>query len=131
MLKYFYSLNKNISANKRLFFILNKKMQSDENKRMVKGTEHSIKTTHGKLNPEYVKRENPQFLQERVKIWDELYAKQVEKIKSLPREKIAITLKDGKVVDGISFETTPIEVAKGNLKKSIVPDFLVAKVNYF
>jgi threonyl-tRNA synthetase len=76
-----------------------------------------------------VKTKSPQFLQERIKIWDEFYARQVEAMKNLPREKINITLKDGKVVEGVSFETTPLEVAKKNLKKSLVPDFVVAKVD--
>jgi hypothetical protein len=125
------SLNKHISTNKRLFFILNKKMQSDDNKRITKGTEHSIKTTNVKLNPTYIKKANPEFLQERVKIWDELYAKQSEALKALPREKIAITLPDGKVVEGTSFETSPIEIAKKSVKKSLIPDFLVAKVKLF
>jgi hypothetical protein len=128
MLKLINSYTKNILANKSLFFILNKKMQSDENKRMVKGTEHSIKIAHGKLNPEYVKKSNPEFLAERLKIWDELYAQQTEKIKNLPREQIMVKLKDGKLVEGVSFETTPLDIAKKNLKKSLVPDLIVAKV---
>jgi hypothetical protein len=57
-------------------------------------------------------------------------AKQVEAMKNLPREKIIITLKNGKEVEGVSFETTPIEIAKKNLPRSIVPDLVVAKVLY-
>jgi threonyl-tRNA synthetase len=103
-------------------------MQSEDNRRITKGTEHSIKTIPEKLNPTYIKKANPEFLQERAKIWDSLYEKQTEKIKSLPRDKIIITLKDGKQVEGISFETTPIEIAKKNLKKSLVGELVVAKV---
>ena len=35
-----------------------------------------------------------------------------------------------KVVDGKALESTPLNIAKANLKKSLVGDFIVAKVKY-
>lgn len=119
-------ITKNILNQKSLLKILNFKMESS-NKRIAQGTEHSIKT-HDKIGGEFTLKQKPEFLQRRLKIWEHFFAKQEEYLKSLPREKIIITLKNGKQVEGTSFETTPLQIAKGNLKKSLVPDFLVAKV---
>jgi len=105
-------------------------MIQDENKRIAKGTEHSISTTSKKIGGDFIKTKQPQFLEYRLKIWEDLYRKQEEYLKSLPREKITITLKDGKQVEGESFETTPLDIAKKYLKKSLVPDFIAAKVKY-
>jgi threonyl-tRNA synthetase len=104
---------------------------TEDNRRITKGTEHSIQREEGKIGGEFVKSTKPQFLDERTKIWDELYAKQQEYQKSLPRETIKITLKDGKQVDGTSFETSPLDIAKKYLKKSLVADFIVAKVKIY
>ncbi len=120
-------ITKNILNQKYLFKILNFKMESS-NKRIAQGTDHSI-IIHDKIGGEFTLKPKPDFLERRLKLWESFYSKQEEYLKSLPREKIFITLKNGKQVEGTSFETTPLQVAKGNLKKSLVPDFLVAKVN--
>ncbi len=114
------------------YIILNKfnMISSDdkENKRIAKGTEHSIQHQRVNITKEFVKTTSPQFLAEREKKWEEFYAKQQEYFKSLPREKINLKLKDGKCVEGVSFETTPLDIAKKNLKKSLIGDLIVAKV---
>ena len=119
--------SKNLLNQKRLINILNFKMEST-NKRILQGTGHSIKTTDVKLGGDFSITTKPEFLQRRNKIWESLFTKQDDYLKSLPREKIIVTLKNGKQVEGISFETTPLQIAKGNLKKSLIPDFIVAKV---
>lgn len=131
MIKRFTKLAPNILGNKRLYIILNKMIQSDENKRIAKGTEHSITTGSQKIGGGFVKSTKAAFLESRVKIWDDFYQKQEEYLKSLPREKIVITLKDGKQIDGTSFQTTPLEIAKKCIKKSLVEEFLVAKVYFY
>lgn len=80
---------------------------TEENRRITKGTEHSIQQQEGKIGGEFVKVAKAFFLEERVRVWDELFAKQQERLKSLPREKIVIILRDGKQVEGASFETSP------------------------
>lgn len=47
----------------------------------------------------------------------------------MPREKINITLPDGKVKEGTSFETTPLDIAK-QLSNSLPDKVVVAKVRY-
>lgn len=121
-------ITKNIFNQNSLFKLIKFKMDSS-NKRIAQGTEHSIKT-HDKIGGDFTLKSKPEFLQRRLKLWEAFFAKQEEYLKSLPREKIIITLKNGKQVEGTSFETTPLQIAKANLKKSLVPDFLVAKVNF-
>jgi threonyl-tRNA synthetase len=101
---------------------------TEDNRRITQGTEHSVNKFEGKIGGEFVKQLKPQFLEEREKIWAEFYQKQQEHQKSLPRDKIIITLKDGKKVEGTSFDTTPLDIAKKYLKKSLVGDLIVAKV---
>ena len=101
----------------------------EANKRATKGTEHSLETNK-KIGGEFKKEENASFIKERAEIWDKLYSAQEEKHKSLPQEKIKITLQDGKEVEGISNVTTPYQVAEKHTKKSELKEFLVAKVTY-
>jgi len=117
---------KNKFNQKSLLKILNFKMESS-NKRILQGTEHAIKSS-SKIGGSFTASTSAPFLQKRSKIWDELFAKQEEFLKNLPREKIMITLKNGKQVEGTSFETTPMLIAKNNLKRSLIPDLIVAKV---
>lgn len=126
------NFRKNILPKQSKFYLFNKSMMqtSEDNKRITKGTEHSIQKQDGKIGGEFQKTPKPQFLDERLKIWDELYAKQQEFQKSLPREKITITLRDGKQVEGISFDTSPLDIAKKYLKKSLVGDLVIAKVKF-
>jgi threonyl-tRNA synthetase len=72
---------------------------------------------------------NSAFLKERVEIWDEMYAKQVEVYKGFDRNPIKITLPDGAVKDGTSFESTPFSVAKG-ISSQLAKTIIVAKVRY-
>ncbi|KYQ94021.1 threonyl-tRNA synthetase [Tieghemostelium lacteum] len=71
----------------------------------------------------------PQYILDRIKIWDQLKEKHLEELKNLPDVPIKISLPDGKVVDGIAGKTTPYDVAKGisrgladNIVSSLVDD---------
>ena len=127
--------NKNIAKNilniQSKYFIFNNNMMksTDENRRITQGTEHSVNKFEGLIGGEFKKLTSPKFLEEREKIWSEFYSKQQEIQKTFSREKITITLKDGKKVEATSFETTPLDIAKKYLKKSLVGDLIVAKVN--
>ena len=101
----------------------------DENKRATKGTEHSLQTNL-KIGGEFKKESNASFIKERAELWDKLFAKQEEKNKSLPQNKIKISFIDGAETEGISNKTTPNEVALMHYKKSEVKEFLIAKVFY-
>jgi threonyl-tRNA synthetase len=134
--RFTYFLNKNLTKNiivhQTKFFLFNNNMMknTEENRRIAQGTEHSIAKTEGKIGGEFTKTLKAPFLDERQRYFEELHAKQQENQKSLPREKIIITLKDGKQVEGVSFDTTPLDIAKKYLKKSLVGDLLAAKLKY-
>ena len=100
-----------------------------ENKRAVKGTEHTLVSSN-KIGGEFKKEENAPFIKERAELWDKLYSAQEEKNKTLPQEKIKITLQDGREVEGTSNVTTPYQIAEKHTKKSELKEFLVAKLIY-
>ena len=59
------------------------------------------------LNPQ------PQFLTERLELFHKLKKEQDERLAAKTNEPIKVTLPDGKVVDGLSWKTTPYDVAAG------------------
>eukprot|EP00211_Chloroparvula_japonica_P004488 CAMPEP_0119129924 /NCGR_PEP_ID=MMETSP1310-20130426/7471_1 /TAXON_ID=464262 /ORGANISM="Genus nov. species nov., Strain RCC2339" /LENGTH=681 /DNA_ID=CAMNT_0007120385 /DNA_START=360 /DNA_END=2405 /DNA_ORIENTATION=+ len=75
-----------------------------------------------KFNPKDLPR--PSYFDERLKVWDEVKAK-APKVEPKP---ISITLPDGKKVDGVAGETTPLVVAKG-ISQGLAKNVVVAKVN--
>jgi len=77
----------------------------------------------------FLAAENPAFLAERATVFDELLAAQRERLGRKPRVPIRITLPDGKVVEGVSWETTPLAVATG-ISKGLAASVVVAKVAY-
>lgn len=100
-----------------------------ENKRIIESTGKDIQQSGQKIGYDLKFQSSPQFLEDRLKIWDELYAKQEEKLKEMPRETIKITLPDGSVKEGTSFETSPMDIAK-ELSNSLAKVVLVASVKY-
>ncbi|KAJ8123853.1 hypothetical protein ONZ43_g294 [Nemania bipapillata] len=73
-------------------------------------------------------RPAPTFLEHRLSLFDKLWSEQVQSIAQKPRENINITLPDGKVHIGTSWETTPLEIVRG-ISKSLAERTVVAKVN--
>jgi len=102
----------------------------EPNKRIIKGTEHTQDNSTKKIGGDFKIKENPEFLIRRSDIFNELLAKQNDFFKTLPREKINITLKDGKIFEGTSFETTPLMVAEKKLPQKVHKEVLIAKVKY-
>ncbi|KAN0101752.1 putative threonyl-tRNA synthetase, cytoplasmic [Hyaloscypha variabilis] len=70
----------------------------------------------------------PQFLDTRLKLFEKLKAKFDADIAAKPREPITITLGDGTVKAGTSWETTPADIAKG-ISNSLFKRTVVAKLN--
>ena len=73
-------------------------------------------------------RPAPTFLEHRLSLFDKLWEEQRQSFSQKPREQINITLPDGKVHVGTSWETTPFEIARG-ISKSLAERTVVAKVN--
>ncbi|KIN00956.1 hypothetical protein OIDMADRAFT_103659 [Oidiodendron maius Zn] len=70
----------------------------------------------------------PQFISHRIEVFDKLKAKYDTEIASKPREPITITLADGSIKPGTSWETTPADIAKG-ISNSLLKRTVVAKLN--
>lgn len=100
-----------------------------DNKRIIKSTGKDIKETGLKIGLDVKFQKNASWLEERVKIWDELMEKQNEKLSQMPREKISVTLPDGNVKEGTSFDTSPMDIAKA-ISNSLANKVLVSSVKY-
>ncbi|EGW31902.1 uncharacterized protein SPAPADRAFT_61003 [Spathaspora passalidarum NRRL Y-27907] len=70
----------------------------------------------------------PAFIDSRIKLFDELKAKYDEEIASKPKVAIQITLKDGTIKEGVSYETSPLDIAN-SIGKSFAERQVIAKVN--
>lgn len=70
----------------------------------------------------------PEFLDHRLKIFDEIKAKHDAVIAAKERAAIKITLKDGTIKEGTAFETSPFDIAS-SIGKSFLERQVVAKVN--
>ena len=68
------------------------------------------------------------FIQERLDLFDRLYKEQQDEIASRPREDILITMPDGSVKTGKSYETTPADIAKG-ISNSLYKRTVVARID--
>ncbi|KAF2429653.1 threonyl-tRNA synthetase [Tothia fuscella] len=69
-----------------------------------------------------------EFIDHRVRMFEKLYAKQQEELASKPREDITITLPDGGIKLGKSWETTPKDIALG-IAKSLFEKVFISKVD--
>ncbi|CAI6339015.1 unnamed protein product [Periconia digitata] len=74
------------------------------------------------LNPK------PEFFDHRIQIFEKLKAKYDEEIAQKPREKIQVTLGDGKVIDGESWVTSPADIARG-IAKSLFERTVIARLD--
>ncbi|KAF4545745.1 putative threonyl-trna synthetase protein [Lasiodiplodia theobromae] len=70
----------------------------------------------------------PEYLDHRIKIFEELKAKYDADIAAKPREPINITLTDGKVIVGESWVTSPAEIARG-ISKSLFERTVISRVD--
>jgi len=66
-----------------------------------------------------------EYLDERIKLWDELREKKKQEIVEKP---IKVTLPDGKQIDATAGKTTALDIAKG-ISNSLAQRVVVAKVN--
>ncbi len=70
----------------------------------------------------------PEFIAERLVMWDRLKKERDEWVAAQTPEPIVITLPDGKEVGGESWKTTPYDIALG-ISKGLADNCVVAKVN--
>jgi threonyl-tRNA synthetase len=70
----------------------------------------------------------PSYIEDRIKLYDRLKAEYIEELKAKPREKIQITLPDGKIIEGLSWETSPYTIAAG-ISQGLADTTVIAKVD--
>ena len=70
----------------------------------------------------------PEFIEHRIRIFDELKSKYDAFVASQPRLPIKVTLTDGRIIDGLSWQTKPVEIAK-SLDPSLPDRLIICKVN--
>ncbi|XP_055711177.1 threonine--tRNA ligase 1, cytoplasmic isoform X2 [Phlebotomus papatasi] len=70
----------------------------------------------------------PEFIQHRLSMWDTLKAKYLEDLEAKLKDSIEVTLPDGKVVPGTSWQTTPYDIAVG-ISKGLADNCVISKVN--
>lgn len=70
----------------------------------------------------------PEYIDYRIKMFDELKAKYDAEIAAKERKPIQITLKDGSIKEGTSFETSPMDIAN-QIGKSFAERQVISKVN--
>ncbi|KAH9816732.1 hypothetical protein DFH28DRAFT_1124859 [Melampsora americana] len=69
----------------------------------------------------------PPYFDHRLKLWDQLKEEYDRELKNKPREKILVQLPTGEPKEGTSWETTPMEIARG-LSKSLADRIVIAEV---
>ncbi|KAF2997510.1 threonyl-tRNA synthetase [Neopestalotiopsis sp. 37M] len=70
----------------------------------------------------------PDFLQHRLDLFDKIKKRQDEEYAKKPREPITITMPDGSIKAGTSYETTPGDIAKG-ISNSLYKRTVVARLD--
>lgn len=75
-----------------------------------------------------MQRPTPDYIKARLEHWTLLKQKHDDELTQKARSPLKIQLLDGKIVDGLSWQTTPLDVAK-IIGKTSVDSAIVAKVN--
>lgn len=78
-------------------------------------------------NPLYLDPQ-PSFIAERLSMFDQLKAEYDAEIEAKEKLAIKVTLPDGKIVDGLSWKTTPYEIAQG-ISQGLADNAIISKVN--
>src|SRR4051812_31140744 len=84
----------------------------DNKTRLTKESGARAEGATGKIGGPFTRGRNPAFLAQRAAVYDAVMAAQRARLASKPREKISITLPDGAVKEGVSWETTPLAIAE-------------------
>lgn len=97
--------------------------------RLTKESGSRVQDKGVKIGGPFEPKENPEFIATRAALWDRLYAVQESRLAKKPKQEIQITLPDGKVLNGTSWETTPMMIAQ-SISKGLAQQVVVAKVKY-
>ncbi|KAF8817850.1 threonyl-tRna synthetase family protein [Cardiosporidium cionae] len=110
------------------FLSLAKMAVALKSRRAVEGTTPAVDLNE-KIGGHFIPSQNPDFLASRLALWKELYAKQQVIFEGKEKEPICIYLPDGNIHDGLSFQTTPMDIAQKIFSRG-ADKIIVAKVIY-
>lgn len=96
--------------------------------RANEGTAHTM-VTKGKIGGMFKVEAEPGFLKARSALCDKISVQVKARIASMPNVPIKVTLPNGDVKEGISWQTTPLDIAK-TLSNSLAKKVVVAEVSY-
>ena len=99
-----------------------------EQDRLFAGKEHTMTAT-GKIGGDFTATADPAFLAERVAVYDKVNEAYQARLAAKPKNPIKITMPDGGVKEGTSWETTPMDIAK-SISNSLAKKCTVAEVAY-
>lgn len=93
-----------------------------------KGGKKADKKASGAVASQLYLDPQPAFIDERIKLFEQLQAEYQQHVAQQAREPIEITLKDGTVKPGVAWETCPLDIAK-EIGKSFVDRQCISKVD--
>lgn len=99
-----------------------------EKSRLISSHGPRIETT-GKIGGEFSRTKGAAFLASRLVTWERFKAEAAVALAAKPHDPIRVTLPDGKVVEAVAFETTPLDIANG-ISKALGKRACVARVVY-
>ena len=97
-------------------------MKKEKQKNQAAAGDEGKKDGLKELNPV------PSFIEDRIKLWDKLKLAADEELAQKPKTKINVTLPDGKIVEGLSWQSTPYDIAKG-ISQGLADNTVIAKIN--
>lgn len=83
---------------------------------------------NGFIGGDFTLQKNPDFLKVRCEKFDKYYAEYLKEIENKPHDKIEITLPDGSKKEGLSWKTTPLDIAM-QISQGLAQHVVTAKVD--
>eukprot|EP00611_Tribonema_gayanum_P010835 TRINITY_DN20953_c0_g1_i1.p1 TRINITY_DN20953_c0_g1~~TRINITY_DN20953_c0_g1_i1.p1 ORF type:complete len:780 (+),score=275.37 TRINITY_DN20953_c0_g1_i1:107-2446(+) len=103
---------------------------ADHKTRLTKSTGKLVdESAQGRIGGPFTVTKDPAFLKDRMAVFEAAAAKQQERHAAKPRVPITITLPDGSVREGISWQTTPMDIATA-ISKQLAKQIIVSEVTY-
>ena len=105
------------------------KSKRTDGTRLIKSSEGRIGEDQGRIGGDFEVNPNPSYIQHRIEVFERVAKKRAEELAKMPKEPIEITLPDGSVKNGVSYETSPMDIAMG-ISEGLAKNVFVAKVRY-
>jgi len=70
------------------------------------------------------------MIQQRAELFSKLYEKQQQELKQKKKQEIEVSLPNGKIIKGLSWDLKPIDILKSSFPKNYLKEVIAAKVEY-